>query len=107
MMKLNLAAFALLAAAVAAPAQAGLNGTTVSAVYNFPNYGDDYPFASESPGSFIVGAGVESTVNVEDVTFITVDFTDNGLTEPATWAMLIAGFGLVGGALRRRRPVAT
>jgi hypothetical protein len=26
--------------------------------------------------------------------------------EPGTWAMLIAGFGLVGGALRRRRPVA-
>lgn len=26
--------------------------------------------------------------------------------EPATWAMLIAGFGLVGGALRRRRPAA-
>jgi hypothetical protein len=27
--------------------------------------------------------------------------------EPATWAMLIAGFGLVGGALRRHRPMAT
>ncbi|WP_243453830.1 PEPxxWA-CTERM sorting domain-containing protein [Sandaracinobacteroides saxicola] len=26
--------------------------------------------------------------------------------EPATWAMLISGFGLVGGALRRRRSVA-
>ena len=26
--------------------------------------------------------------------------------EPASWAMLIAGFGLVGGALRRRRPAA-
>jgi hypothetical protein len=25
--------------------------------------------------------------------------------EPATWAMLIAGFGLVGTAMRRRRPV--
>ena len=24
--------------------------------------------------------------------------------EPATWAMMIVGFGLVGGALRRRRP---
>jgi hypothetical protein len=27
--------------------------------------------------------------------------------EPATWAMMIGGFGLVGGALRRRRGVAT
>ncbi|MFN7175352.1 MAG: PEPxxWA-CTERM sorting domain-containing protein, partial [Thermaurantiacus sp.] len=25
------------------------------------------------------------------------------IPEPATWAMLIAGFGLVGGAARRRR----
>lgn len=29
-----------------------------------------------------------------------------GVPEPATWAMLIAGFGLVGAAVRRRRPVA-
>jgi hypothetical protein len=27
------------------------------------------------------------------------------LPEPATWAMLIAGFGLVGTAVRRRRAV--
>ena len=27
--------------------------------------------------------------------------------EPATWAMMIAGFGIAGGALRRRRAVAT
>lgn len=29
------------------------------------------------------------------------------IPEPATWAMLIAGFGFVGGALRRRRTMAT
>ena len=28
---------------------------------------------------------------------------DTGVPEPATWAMMIAGFGLVGGAMRRRK----
>ena len=29
--------------------------------------------------------------------------TGNAVPEPATWAMMIAGFGIIGGALRRRR----
>jgi hypothetical protein len=33
--------------------------------------------------------------------------TTGAIPEPATWAMLIAGFGLVGVAARRRRPVAS
>jgi hypothetical protein len=28
----------------------------------------------------------------------------SGVPEPATWAMIICGFGLVGGAMRRRKP---
>lgn len=31
----------------------------------------------------------------------------SAVPEPATWAMMIGGFGLVGGTLRRRRAVAT
>lgn len=34
------------------------------------------------------------------------DFIKGAIPEPATWAMMIAGFGLVGSALRRRRDVA-
>ena len=37
---------------------------------------------------------------------VTLDVTSGAGTavpEPATWTMMIAGFGLVGGALRRRR----
>lgn len=36
----------------------------------------------------------------------TADGTPPVIPEPATWAMLIAGFGLVGTAMRRRRAVA-
>lgn len=32
-------------------------------------------------------------------------FGNGGIPEPTTWAMMIGGFGLVGGALRRRRSV--
>jgi hypothetical protein len=39
-----------------------------------------------------------------DVTF--GDAAPRGVPEPATWAMMILGFGLVGGALRRRAAVA-
>lgn len=38
---------------------------------------------------------------------ITVEFLPNGVPEPATWAMLIAGFGVVGGATRTRRRAAS
>ena len=30
-----------------------------------------------------------------------------GVPEPASWAMFIAGFGAIGGSLRRRKPIAT
>ncbi len=35
-----------------------------------------------------------------------VSVTTGAVPEPASWALLIAGFGLVGGALRRRRALA-
>ena len=44
--------------------------------------------------------------NGDNTQFITVDIGLNaagGVPEPATWAMMIAGFGLVGATLRRRR----
>lgn len=35
-----------------------------------------------------------------------IPFVNNAVPEPATWAMLISGFGLVGGMMRRRRRAA-
>ncbi|WP_332767607.1 PEPxxWA-CTERM sorting domain-containing protein [Phenylobacterium sp.] len=57
-----------------------------------------------SPGTF-VGA-------VDNVSFSfgrstsTFDFEVSAVPEPATWAMMITGFGLAGAGLRRRRTVA-
>ena len=31
----------------------------------------------------------------------------SGVPEPATWAMMITGFGMIGGAMRRRKATAT
>ncbi|WP_292455037.1 PEP-CTERM sorting domain-containing protein [Methylibium sp.] len=39
-----------------------------------------FPSASFTPSSFVVGAGVESLVNVEDLTSISIDFSDTGLS---------------------------
>jgi hypothetical protein len=49
--------------------------------------------------------GGANFVAYDDITF--GSSTPGAVPEPASWAMLIAGFGLVGAAARRRRVVAT
>lgn len=49
-------------------------------------------------------AGVADQIVFDDVTF--GSSTPGGVPEPAAWAMMLAGFGLVGGAMRRRSKVA-
>jgi PEP-CTERM motif len=54
------------------------------------------------------GWGTFGSVFVEFATDGPVDYTillNESVPEPANWAMLIAGFGLVGGALRMRRAI--
>jgi PEP-CTERM motif len=50
-----------------------------------------------------VGAGNAWDVLVDDVVLTQVGGSAPGVPEPASWAMLIAGFGLTGAALRRQR----
>ena len=64
---------------------------------------------SRDDGLFLLGAN-SATIGVFAITSATmsppVDVGVSYVPEPATWAMMIAGFGLVGGALRRRRELA-
>jgi hypothetical protein len=60
----------------------------------------------EDPTAFVSGFTFTSTgrVNVVQTPIsVFVPGPDNVVPEPATWAMMIAGFGLVGAAARRRR----
>ncbi|MEO5492471.1 MAG: PEPxxWA-CTERM sorting domain-containing protein [Sphingomonas sp.] len=47
-----------------------------------------------------VGGNGDPTTYLDDVQIVV---RDNGVPEPATWMMMIMGFGMVGGALRQRR----
>jgi hypothetical protein len=59
---------------------AGLAGQTLSGGYYLPDMGTVYPMAVFSPPSFVVGAGQETTVDVEGVTDLNIDFDDYSLT---------------------------
>ena len=81
-----------------------------------PSFNTCYPFNGvyyvDCADSFTVnGVAVDLSVlaRVADGTSVTFTFYDADPTvvpEPAAWAMMIAGFGLVGAALRRRKGLA-
>lgn len=61
--------------------------------------------ATADIASFSIGG--PDTFGVQSVTLGTPIGALAGVPEPATWAMMIAGFGMVGGAMRRRAKLAT
>lgn len=81
-------------------------------VFNFNNVTMD-------PSGFIAFRGINGE-SIKSVSFLVdnggtyqefrqlrLDVSPGVIPEPATWAMMITGFGLVGGAIRRRRSTAT
>lgn len=72
-MKLYLSCLAVPMLLATAPASATLLGESFSARYYFPDSSSIYPNASVPP-DFIVGPGVEGSIDVEGVTDVTFDF---------------------------------
>ncbi|MFK3890927.1 PEPxxWA-CTERM sorting domain-containing protein [Sphingomonas sp. NPDC079357] len=51
----------------------------------------------------VIGAGTQAYKYDRSISFSLNGVTGGAVPEPATWAMMILGFGLVGAALRQRR----
>ena len=59
----------------------------------------------QNQGEEIINAGPNfSSFTTERQSGLQVIASTSAVPEPATWAMMIAGFGLVGGMMRRRAP---
>jgi len=52
---------------------------------------------------YVTFSGDTGTVGFDNFEFNTVRPVSAGVPEPATWSLMIAGFGLLGASLRRRR----
>lgn len=97
----------------------GLNGTgTVLATLSLANQysnGCNNGYCNWTPiGVTFAGTahsvdfgGGDNNVGYDDITLGSAKAGGGAVPEPATWALMISGFGLAGVALRRRRSVAT
>jgi hypothetical protein len=96
-----------------------VTGTTTG-VWSLPGYivnyiavksGPAFMLYSVTPGSMgtFTTAGLQNGKNTDLPTLSHLAFfgTVAAVPEPSTWAMMIGGFGLVGGAIRRRGKVKT
>lgn len=95
------------------------DGTLVGTILEFTNLTSPFLIASFRPSAWdgysfaddVSLVGGLLTINLVGTAFNGSSFIEIGLTggvipEPATWAMLITGFGLVGAMARRRLPTA-
>ncbi len=74
------AVFASMVLAISGIAQAGFLGTQMNVGYFTPNTSSPYPQAVFTPSNFTIGAGQETVGDIEGVTNLLIDFTDNTLS---------------------------
>lgn len=102
---LSVGNFVIDTAAARVTANATANGTSLGNVQLFTiGTGNSLSLTAAAAGAF---TNVFGAPNLTGTTFGTADINavvaPTTVPEPASWAMLIAGFGIVGGALRSRR----
>lgn len=104
----GVASASLINIAFDAIANIDFTSVTLNGVDLVINNGD--PVATASTGSqFFITDGAINTLVVSGMAGSaasysgTVNYALQAVPEPATWAMMIAGFGIVGSAMRRRR----
>lgn len=73
---------------------------------NMPFGTSSFSFVAGNSGSIRLAFGSSSRDNVGPLLDnVSLDITSGAVPEPATWAMMILGFGLIGAAMRRRQTV--
>ncbi len=76
------------------------NEPVVSYDFLFPHISSNFSLTIRAGGAGWQG-GTDESWGIDNFALSAIT-ADGGVPEPATWAMLIAGFGLVGAAARRR-----
>ncbi len=92
----------LIASVLDANTLATISTQTVSTTSSSPTTGG-FSFTALSSGTIVRFSDVATNpTNSQDIGLDNVSVTGTALPEPASWALMIVGFGLVGGAVRRR-----
>ena len=87
------------------PASINFSIATTYVALQFMNAGQTFYGYAQVGGSFLNSIAFNDVPNGSIITGQEITGAPGAVPEAASWAMMIAGFGLVGGALRRRTSV--